>query len=276
MEGLRRNIGNLENMEDIENAENFEGLLYIEDGGTVLEFEDDENSVAAISEHILEYPFALEWTISEDKLENLKDLDYFECLESDTFPVTTFAGVKYCLELYPDGSNNYCLGETMIFLDIEFEDKKKFHTIYLFGIETANWNSIYYDYTYSERNSLDFTIVVDKKEIKVHKNVFAAQSPVFYAMFNSGMKETIENKVEIIDFSLKTVEKAVELCYHQNFAADISLDEIALLLQFADKYDIKSIQNIIESSLGDKITVSNVCETANFAMATNCFKLQNE
>uniref|UniRef100_A0AC34FMF7 BTB domain-containing protein n=1 Tax=Panagrolaimus sp. ES5 TaxID=591445 RepID=A0AC34FMF7_9BILA len=89
----------------------------------------------------------------------------------------------------------------------------------------------------------DLTIIAaDKKELKVHKCVLAAQSPVFYAMFNSGMKETIENKVEIIDFSFETIQKAVQICYHQNFDVDISLDETALILHFVDKYDMAIVQ----------------------------------
>uniref|UniRef100_A0A914Z567 BTB domain-containing protein n=1 Tax=Panagrolaimus superbus TaxID=310955 RepID=A0A914Z567_9BILA len=123
---------------------------------------------------------------------------------------------------------------------------------------------------------VDFTIVVDKKEIKVHKCVLAVHSPVFAAMFEPPMKEAIENKVEITDFSFEIVEKAVKLCYHQTYDDNISLDESFLLLKFADKYNIANIQDNIEKYLGDKITVSNLCEITNCAIAVNALKLQNK
>uniref|UniRef100_A0AC34FYA3 BTB domain-containing protein n=1 Tax=Panagrolaimus sp. ES5 TaxID=591445 RepID=A0AC34FYA3_9BILA len=88
----------------------------------------------------------------------------------------------------------------------------------------------------------DFTIIVNKKEIKAHKNVLAAHSAVFNAMFNSGMKEAIENQVEIPDFSFEVVEKAIKLCYHQKLVSDISIEKSFSLLQFADKYNMAALQ----------------------------------
>uniref|UniRef100_A0AC34FRV4 BTB domain-containing protein n=1 Tax=Panagrolaimus sp. ES5 TaxID=591445 RepID=A0AC34FRV4_9BILA len=43
----------------------------------------------------------------------------------------------------------------------------------------------------------DFTIIVGEKEIKAHKKVLMNASPVFTGMFESGMKESIENKMVI-------------------------------------------------------------------------------
>uniref|UniRef100_A0AC34G5N3 BTB domain-containing protein n=1 Tax=Panagrolaimus sp. ES5 TaxID=591445 RepID=A0AC34G5N3_9BILA len=122
----------------------------------------------------------------------------------------------------------------------------------------------------------DFSIIIEKKEIKVHKNILAHHSLVFNVMFNSGMKESIENKLEIIDFSFGIVEKTVKLCYGFHLLSDFSNDECFLLLKFADKYNMAIIQDFIESSLCAKISVSNVCEFANSAIATNSFKLQNQ
>uniref|UniRef100_A0AC34G0J9 BTB domain-containing protein n=1 Tax=Panagrolaimus sp. ES5 TaxID=591445 RepID=A0AC34G0J9_9BILA len=122
----------------------------------------------------------------------------------------------------------------------------------------------------------DFTVVVDKRKIKVHKIILAYHSRVFDAMFQSGMKESIENEVEIIDFSFDIVEKAVKLCYDFKLLSDLSNDESFLLLKFADKYNMAIIQDIIESSLCAKISVLNVCELANASIETNSLKLQNQ
>uniref|UniRef100_A0A914XZ25 BTB domain-containing protein n=1 Tax=Panagrolaimus superbus TaxID=310955 RepID=A0A914XZ25_9BILA len=122
----------------------------------------------------------------------------------------------------------------------------------------------------------DFTIVVDGEEIKVHKCVVAVHSPVFAAMFQPPMKEAIENKLEISDFSFEIVEKAVKLCYNRDLAPDISVEEAILLLQFADKYNMATIQNNLENYLTDKIILKNVCEIANCAAAVNASKLQNQ
>uniref|UniRef100_A0A914Y4B4 BTB domain-containing protein n=1 Tax=Panagrolaimus superbus TaxID=310955 RepID=A0A914Y4B4_9BILA len=59
-----------------------------------------------------------------------------------------------------------------------------------------------------ERDDKDFVIIVDGKEIKLHKCVISAESLVFERMIESGMQESKESKVTIIDFNFETVEKA--------------------------------------------------------------------
>uniref|UniRef100_A0A914Q7V7 BTB domain-containing protein n=1 Tax=Panagrolaimus davidi TaxID=227884 RepID=A0A914Q7V7_9BILA len=122
----------------------------------------------------------------------------------------------------------------------------------------------------------DFTISVDRKNIKVHKNILGAQSNVFHAMFASKMKKSIKNKVEIKDFSFEIVETALKLIYNCSFITSLSIQDIMKLLQFFDKYNIQSLQNKIEQLLIIKISTSTVCRITNSSIITNSTKLKNE
>uniref|UniRef100_A0A914Z0X6 BTB domain-containing protein n=1 Tax=Panagrolaimus superbus TaxID=310955 RepID=A0A914Z0X6_9BILA len=97
---------------------------------------------------------------------------------------------------------------------------------------------------WNQEENKDITITADGKEVTAHKLVLAARSPVFAAMFESGMKETKENKVEIKDFSHDLVAAAIKLCYHHSLVTDITLNNKMALLQFFDKYDIQPLKRI--------------------------------
>uniref|UniRef100_A0A914Q1C3 BTB domain-containing protein n=1 Tax=Panagrolaimus davidi TaxID=227884 RepID=A0A914Q1C3_9BILA len=92
---------------------------------------------------------------------------------------------------------------------------------------------------WAQENSKDFTIFVDEKMINVHKCVLSATSPVFARMFESGMKESEENKVTIKDFSYRIVETAIKYCYHSNLVNDPTIENKMKVLQFFDKYNIQ-------------------------------------
>ena len=60
-------------------------------------------------------------------------------------------------------------------------------------------------------------------------------------MFDSTMKESVENQMEIIGFEFETVQLAVELLYGRKLPA-LTMDEKMHLLQFFDKYDIQKFE----------------------------------
>uniref|UniRef100_A0A914PLA0 BTB domain-containing protein n=1 Tax=Panagrolaimus davidi TaxID=227884 RepID=A0A914PLA0_9BILA len=249
------------------------------------------------------YPFALEFTVSEKRLIALKNFINNGVLESDLFIAFPDSGTKYFIRIFPNGDANWSAkfdavfvkstgwGATCCTTDELFDSSKNFiadgklivKIEGIFKIENPEatrkilkpkrklhlqdlWKSGFED----------FTIDADGKELQVHKNVLAAVSPVFNAMFKPHTKEAIESKVVIPDFSYDIVEKALKDCYHHNILTDLSTDESSLLLKFADKYNITILKDNIEEYLADKLSVSNLCEISNCVIEGNALKLQNK
>uniref|UniRef100_A0A914P3M6 BTB domain-containing protein n=1 Tax=Panagrolaimus davidi TaxID=227884 RepID=A0A914P3M6_9BILA len=120
----------------------------------------------------------------------------------------------------------------------------------------------------------DLTIVTDDQELKIHKWVLCAKSPVFKAELNSGMEEARENKIEITDFSYETVEIAIEHCYERDITELITEENASELLHFSDKYDMKLLHHDVQFTLIDKISETNVVQFANASVTSNAKELR--
>uniref|UniRef100_A0A914Y639 BTB domain-containing protein n=1 Tax=Panagrolaimus superbus TaxID=310955 RepID=A0A914Y639_9BILA len=124
-----------------------------------------------------------------------------------------------------------------------------------------------------KKEDKDFVIQVDDKEIKAHKLILRERSPVFAAMFDSGMKEAQESKVKIEGFSYDTVQMAINSCYDME-KLWYSTNDLLLLLKFSDVYDIAHFKNSVQQRLVMKLAPDNVCSIAHASVETNADKLR--
>ena len=118
----------------------------------------------------------------------------------------------------------------------------------------------------------DFDIVVCGKNLRVHKFILAAHSPVFLAMFDHDMKEQRLNKLEIKDIDYDVFEQM--LCYIYTGKAK-KLKELAIsLLSAADKYALEGLKYECEKILCSNITVENVLDILVLADLHNTCQLK--
>lgn len=80
--------------------------------------------------------------------------------------------------------------------------------------------------------------------IKCNRAFLAAGSPVFRRMFESGMKESTGNKIEMEGISEMGVRALLAYFYHRGIEGICGSSEVAVeVLQAAEKYDIKSLKD---------------------------------
>ncbi|KAL9890785.1 protein roadkill-like [Glossina fuscipes fuscipes] len=105
----------------------------------------------------------------------------------------------------------------------------------------------------------DVTLAVDGHEIRAHKNILAARSSVFAAMFEHEMEERQLNRVVIADISHSVLNEMLTYIYtgKVSYLNDIALD----LITAADKYALGSLKTICENSLCVDPSIENAAET---------------
>jgi hypothetical protein len=112
---------------------------------------------------------------------------------------------------------------------------------------------------WSNKMMSDFNFTFnDGCSISVHKNLLAVQSPVFAAMFQTQMKESLTSECKIEDISYKTYVRFLEYLYTRKLPT--ATDCATELYSTAMKYQIQKLAKLLEKMILDDINGDNALE----------------
>ena len=126
---------------------------------------------------------------------------------------------------------------------------------------------------YSKIDDGDLTLVSsDKKELKCHKNILAAQSSYFEGMFefNQG-KAGQQNRVDVA-VSADLLQAMLGFMYTSK--VEISSDKLVDLLDMSVQFMLPKLKHSIELLLGNNLSVDNFYDTYCIAKAFECHVLK--
>lgn len=104
------------------------------------------------------------------------------------------------------------------------------------------------------KNYSDFIIIVGTKEFQIHKNVLAAQSPVFASMLENDELVTALNKLEIKNCSHSVVEAFLRYIY----TGEVKITENFLdLFSVARTFNAKGLESILEKVVLGRLDINN-------------------
>ncbi|KAL9888051.1 protein roadkill-like isoform 1-T1 [Glossina fuscipes fuscipes] len=118
----------------------------------------------------------------------------------------------------------------------------------------------------------DVTLVVCNLEVKAHKNILAARSDVFAAMFEHNMEESKLNRVLIEDIDYNVLNEMLKFVYTGRAP---NIDKMAHeLLVVANKYAMENLKEMCEDVLSAKLSVKTAAETLALADVYNAGQLK--
>ena len=119
----------------------------------------------------------------------------------------------------------------------------------------------------------DVTIKLSDGEIKAHKLLLAAVSPVFKAMLYGDFKEAGSSEIKS-DFDLKTMQMLLDAVFKGSCEMD-SLDDIVPLIEAADYYQIekKPLQQMCDEAILSQFETRNWIDVT---LLSRCAKVMGE
>lgn len=100
----------------------------------------------------------------------------------------------------------------------------------------------------------------DGSVLPAHKFILCSRSEVFAAMFRNGLKETITNNINILDFDVDTVKGLLSFLYTNKLKNTITFDEGMELIRMASQYDINGVLKDVEESLVKQLNAKLVVD----------------
>ncbi|XP_034356706.2 TD and POZ domain-containing protein 4-like [Arvicanthis niloticus] len=107
----------------------------------------------------------------------------------------------------------------------------------------------------------DCCLLVGGQEFRAHKAILAARSPVFRAMFEHEMKESLTNQVEIQDLDPQVFMEMMDFIYTGKVPHLHSHSMATGVLAAADKYGLEGLKVMCEDELCGNLSVENAAHT---------------
>ncbi|XP_054711304.1 speckle-type POZ protein-like [Uloborus diversus] len=107
----------------------------------------------------------------------------------------------------------------------------------------------------------DVLLKAGDQTFQAHKAILASRSKVFDGMFQSGMKESQENVVEIAEMSPAIVKQMLQYIYSGS-VEELSMDTAIDLYIGADRYDLQELKEWCREFILKHISSDKVCKVA--------------
>ena len=127
---------------------------------------------------------------------------------------------------------------------------------------------------YDSGHLIDVKICVQDKEFPCHRNVLAATSPYFRAMFTIDLNESKQEKIRILEVDANSVQQVIEYAYTGRI--EITKSNAQNLLGVASLFQIIPIHNACAKFMETQLDVSNCIGIHCFAQIHNCDDLRNK
>lgn len=108
----------------------------------------------------------------------------------------------------------------------------------------------------------DVTVLVEGEEFPAHKAVLAARSPVLKSMLSADMLEKKENRIVMTDVSASAWRQFQKFLYSNctGMPSDWDFAFLVEMLMLSDKYQINSLNKIVEEAIVSRMNYENVFE----------------
>ena len=125
---------------------------------------------------------------------------------------------------------------------------------------------------YREQLLTDVTICVEEAELPCHRNVLAAVSPYFRAMFTSSMSESCQDRVRLFDVDADSVDAIINFAYTGQIK--ISKNNAQNLLSSASLFQIQPVLQACARYMETQLELCNCIGIYYFANLHNCQQLK--
>ncbi|KAF1766545.1 hypothetical protein GCK72_006502 [Caenorhabditis remanei] len=120
----------------------------------------------------------------------------------------------------------------------------------------------------------DFTFIVEGRELRAHRAILAARSPVFAAMMESHTSESQNSRVIMEDLEYDVVEA---LLYYIYTGTCPNMGSHALeILAAADRYALPGLKNLAEMAMRNNLAADTICKHLAHADLYNMTEFKKE